>query len=79
MVDEEHSFKTAASRSDKGRTRDERTGREGREDRGGRGGPGSAAGTFGRPTLGGNGPERESFAPVIRDFDDLDMIDDHRM
>ncbi|OIW28120.1 hypothetical protein CONLIGDRAFT_579063 [Coniochaeta ligniaria NRRL 30616] len=37
------------------------------------------AGTFGRPHLSGNGSETESIAPVIRDFDDLDMIDDHRM
>ncbi len=84
VVDDEHSFTPpAASRSEKERTRHGReewgAGREGREGRGGRGGPGSVAGTFGRPNLSRNGSETESVAPVIRDFDDLDMMDDHRM
>lgn len=84
-VDEQHSFSPAPSKSDKERQRTRRADwgsereREGRG-RGEKGGPGSVAGTFGRPTLSRNGgSETESVAPIIRDFDDLDVMNDHRM
>lgn len=82
VVDDQRSFTTAPSRSENEKTRNGRaewgSERQGREEKGGRGGQGSVAGTFGRPILGANGSETESIAPVIRDFDDLDVIDDHR-
>ncbi|KAB5578187.1 hypothetical protein GE09DRAFT_1022177 [Coniochaeta sp. 2T2.1] len=65
-----------------GAGRDGRQGRPGTGRKGARGGPPSVDGTFGRPTLNGRGndSETESVAPVIRDFDDLDMMMiDHRI
>jgi hypothetical protein len=73
VADEQNSLTTAASTSRSETRRKPR--RDGR-------GPDSVAGTFGRPGAagnGGNGSETGSTAPVIRDFDDFDMIDDHRL
>jgi hypothetical protein len=71
VVWDQQNLTMAEKRSGKGRKRSERQERGARRE-----GRGDA---LGRPTLSGNGFEAESVAPVIRDFDDLDMMDHHRI
>ncbi|KAL1892479.1 hypothetical protein Sste5346_006989 [Sporothrix stenoceras] len=81
MMDESHdeshsNYTTDGSGSERRRRRRDKEGREGREGREPRGGSSTLKARTQRPLL-SQDDEAGSVAPMIRDFDALDVIDDH--